>query len=238
MQNSLMKKFFILFVLILSTFHLYAESVNIKFFLQTGEILEKEINANTRLLQINDNFFPESKLNDDFLIVDIEGLEDLSQLKILQINDVNNIDDFAFLSRLINLQELYINSSFIKSLKFLEGMQNLNIIDLTLYVMEDNIQSFKNEILDLDNLKLIQKIDIHVSVVIDEDHLTDFNDIPKFINVHNQPILDISKNQLYTISLEQKEYLYQYSQIFLWPNPIVDDLLQIESLKDLNIVLK
>ena len=61
-------------------------------------------------------------------------LEDLSQLKILQINDVNNIDDFAFLSRLINLQELYINSSFIKSLKFLEGMQNLNIIDLTLYV--------------------------------------------------------------------------------------------------------
>ena len=117
-------------------------------------------------------------------------------------------------------------------------MQNLNIIDLTLYVMEDNIQSFKNEILDLDNLKLIQKIDLHVSVVIDEDHLTDFNDIPKFINVHNQPILDISKNQLYTISLEQKEYLYQYSQIFLWPNPIVDDLLQIESLKDLNIVLK
>ena len=110
MQNSLMKKFIILFVLILSTFHLYAESVNIKFFLQTGEILEKEINANTRLLQINDNFFPESKLNDDFLIVDIEGLEDLSQLKILQINDVNNIDDFAFLSRLINLQELYINS--------------------------------------------------------------------------------------------------------------------------------
>ena len=105
-----MKKFIILFVLILSTFHLYAESVNIKFFLQTGEILEKEINANTRLLQINDNFFPESKLNDDFLIVDIEGLEDLSQLKILQINDVNNIDDFAFLSRLINLQELYINS--------------------------------------------------------------------------------------------------------------------------------
>ena len=102
-----MKKFIILFVLILSTFHLYAETVNIKFFLQTGEILEKEINANTRLLQINDNFFPESKLYDDFLIVDIEGLEDLSQLKILQINDVNNIDDFAFLSRLINLQELY-----------------------------------------------------------------------------------------------------------------------------------
>ena len=49
-----MKKFIILFVLILSTFHLYAETVNIKFFLQTGEILEKEINANTRLLQIND----------------------------------------------------------------------------------------------------------------------------------------------------------------------------------------
>ena len=68
-----MKKLIILFVLILSTFHLYAESVNIKFFLQTGEILEKEINANTRLLQINDNFFPESKLYDDFLIVDIEG---------------------------------------------------------------------------------------------------------------------------------------------------------------------
>ena len=41
-----MKKVIILFVLILSTFHLYAESVNIKFFLQTGEILEKEIGYN------------------------------------------------------------------------------------------------------------------------------------------------------------------------------------------------
>ena len=91
-----MKKLIILFVLILSTFHLYAESVNIKFFLQTGEILEKEINANTRLLQINDNFFPESKLYDDFLIVDIEGLEDLyNKPKIWTKNSKNS--EFAVL---------------------------------------------------------------------------------------------------------------------------------------------
>ncbi len=233
-----MKKFLILLIFNFFIPLLFADPISVRFFLQTGEILEKEIDSSTRLLQINNNFIPESNLYDDFLIMDVEGLEDLPNLQVLQINDVNNIDDFTFLSRLKLLRELYISSSFIKSLKFLESMENLDIIDLTLYVMEENVQDFKNEVIDLRLLQYIKKIDFHISVVIDEENFIDFNDIPKFINVKNQPILNISKNQIYTISREQKDYLYQYSQIYLWPNPIIDDSLQIEGLRDLNIILK
>ncbi len=233
-----MKKFFCILICTFISLYFFADEVKLRIFSQNGEILEKEIESNTRLLQINENFLPDSIIYKDFLIVDIEGLEELPNLQVLQINDVNNINDFTFLSRLKFLRELYINSTFIKSLKFLEGMHNLDLIDLTLYVMEDESQKFKEEIIDLGQNLFIKKIDYHVSVVVDEETLRDFNDIPKFINVQNQPILNIGKNQIYTISADQKKYLYQYSQIYLWPNPIIEDQLQIEGLKDLNIILK
>lgn len=238
MQNNFMKKIISLLILTIFSLSLFADKVSIKIFLANGQIVEKEINSNIRLLQINENFFSESQIPNDFIIVNIEGLEELQNLQVLQINDVNNIDDFSFLSKLNFLQELYISSTFVKSLKFLEGMQNLDIIDLTLYVMKEDYKSFKDEIINLEKLLFLKKINFHISCVLDEKNLMDFNDIPKFINVQNQPILNIGKNQIYTISADQKKYLYQYSQIYLWPNPIIDDRLQLQNLRDLNVILK
>lgn len=233
-----MKK--ILFFIFLSflSLSLSAESAVLKFFYNDGEILEKKVNKNSHLLILSETSIPKTNDSGEFLLEDIEGLEQLENLQVIQINDVNFIDDFSFLSNLKYLKELYINSCFIKSIKFLENMQNLEVIDLTLYIPSESSEKFKKEIIDIDKLLFIKKIDFHVSVVVDEENFEDYNDIPKFINVKNQPVLNIGKNNLRTISENQISFLKQYSQIFLWPNPIISNMTELKKIDDLNIVLK
>ena len=216
----------------------FSENVTLQFFTSRGEILEKEVNASIRLLMITEAFIPRSTVDEEVFIVDVSGFDQLKDLQILNVNALNNLSNFNFIGDIENLRELYIHFCFVDSIKFLEKMKKLEIAEISMYVMEDKKEQFISEQVDLSNAISLARINFHASVMSKEEDLLNFNNIPNLINVQNQPVLDIGSCGIETIGPEQRVQLKQYSQIYLWPNPIIRDELQIEALKDLNIVLK
>ena len=105
----------------------FSENVILQFFTSRGEILEKEVNASTRLLMITEAFIPRSTVDEEVFIVDVSGFDQLKDLQILNVNALNNLSNFNFIGDIENLRELYIHFCFVDSIKFLEKMKKLEI---------------------------------------------------------------------------------------------------------------
>lgn len=231
-----MKKNICLVLTFLFTVLLFSQTVPLKFKISNGAEYEVYYNENQRILSFSDKSLPFLDEVEDFAIVDISGLDKLKHLEILEIKDILNYVNYGFINDLSNICELYINSCFVDSLSFLENLYNLEVIDIQIYVTEESAQKIKNTKIDLSNLLFIKRIDFKATVISADEQLIPYNSIPFFVNVQNQPVLNIGGNDISDLSVNQRNLLKQYSEIYLYPNPILFDDLQMESLTELNII--
>lgn len=231
-----MKKNICLVLTFLFAVLLFSQTVPLKFKISNGAEYEVYYNENQRILSFSDKSLPFLDEVEDFAIVDISGLDKLKHLEILEIKDILNYVNYGFINDLNNICELYINSCFVDSLSFLENLYNLEVIDIQIYVTEESAQKIKNTKIDLSNLLFIKRIDFKATVISADEQLIPYNSIPFFVNVQNQPVLNIGGNDISDLSVNQRNLLKQYSEIYLYPNPILFDDLQMESLTELNII--
>lgn len=233
-----MRRFFCLLIFFCS-FQLYSEQFTVKFYLSNNEVYAHDFDSDIRLLNLSDTLFGFDDILEDYYITKIEGFEQFKNLRILEIRDFMNILDFSFLDDLPNLTELYIDSSLVEDISFLSNLENLEIIDLFIYVREENAQNFFQSEIDLSQLLFLARINFK-AMILPEDGKSDipFNSIPNFANVQNQPQIHLGHNEISTLDENQIDLLRQYSQIFLYPNPILNNDEEMEKLKGLMIVVR
>lgn len=212
---------------------LFSEIVTLNITTSDGHLEPFEIDDKTTVLNISNFIPPFNKFNLD----SISGLEQLENLEVVQIQGLYTPIDFSFLCDAPNLKEIYIDSCIPISLKFLEDLYNAEIITLNVYILTDEYENVKNQVIDLSELHNLQKLSFSAALIPTEEY-EGFAAIPKFSYVTSHPDLDISNNEITEVSQDDLEILSQFNKIYLWPNPILFDDLQMEKFKDLNIITR
>lgn len=222
---------FLLFLIFLNHFFpLFAETVTLNIATSDGHLVPCDIDDSTVILNIS-NFTPPFN---KFDIDSISGLEQLVNLEVVQIIGLYSIVDFSFLCDAPNIKELYISSCIISSLKFLENLNNAELIMLDVYVVNEDYENIKNAEIDLSRLVQLKKLSFSASVI-PNDYYKGFGCIPKFSYVQSHPDLILSNNEIESVSFDDLEILSQFNEISLWPNPILNNPDEMEKLKDFNI---
>lgn len=138
----------------------------------------------------------------------IEGLEQLKKVEEVEMYGVRGIKDFSLLNNFPYLKYLHLSGCTVFSLSFLSNLENLEILELNIEPM--NKYKFQNERIDLSKLKKLKKI----------CYRDGLGEIPNFINIQSFPEIDLSNNNIYSISEDKLLLLNQYSKVDLSFNPI------------------
>lgn len=232
-----MKKLIIILVFLLSSF-LYAEKIKLKIITTDNKTINFEVDDYARILNISSKLMPENNSDEIIGIKKIEGTEKLPNIQIVRIDSISLIDDYSFLFNFNNLKELYIFGTIITSLQFLENLSSINMLDINAFIFDEDLETIQNEPIDLINLENLYSIGFSISMLTLYDGTKGFNSIPNFVNVQNKPIIYLGNNDITTVDDKDVEILSQFSEIHLWPNPIVNDWFEMDKLKDLNIITK
>lgn len=232
-----MKKLIIILVFLLSSF-LYAEKIELKIITTDNKTINFEVDDYARILNISSKLMPENNSDEIIGIKKIEGTEKLSNIQIVRIDSISLIDDYSFLFNFNNLKELYIFGTIITSLQFLENLSSLNMLDINAFIFDEDLETIQNEAIDLNKLENICSINFSISMLTLYDGTQGFDSIPNFINVKNKPIINLGNNGISSVDDKDIEILSQFSEIHLWPNPILSDFYEMEKLQDLNIITK
>lgn len=232
-----MKKLIIILVFLLSSF-LYAEKIELKIITTDNKTINFEVNDYARILNISSKLMPENNSDEIIGIKKIEGTENLQNIQIVRIDSISLIDDYSFLFNFNNLKELYIFGTIITSLQFLENLSSLNMLDVNAFIFDEDLETIQNETIDLSNLENLYSIGFSISMLTLYDGTKGFDSIPNFVNVQNKPIIYLGNNDITSVDDKDIEILSQFSEIHLWPNPILSDFYEMEKLKDLNIITK
>lgn len=232
-----MKKLIIILIFLLSSF-LFAEKIELKIITTDNTIIPFEVDDYARILNISSKIMPENNSDEIIGIKKIEGTEKLSNIQIVRIDSISLIDDYSFLFNFNNLKELYIFGTIITSLQFLENLSSLNMLDINAFIFDEDLETIQNETIDLSKLENLFSVNFSISMLTLYDGTQGFDSIPNFINVKNSPIINLGNNGISSVDDKDIEILSQFSEIHLWPNPILSDFYEIEKLQDLNIITK
>lgn len=233
-----MKKKFVFALIILLFSQVYSETVQLEVFTSETESFFYDVNKNVKILFFSKSMFPEQESN--FYIIDtIKGFEKLESLEIIEFQGIDLIYDLDFLADITNLKELYISNVSITSLNFLEKLKNLELIDMYVYLSVEDAENIKQQEINLEQLENLKRIKFSTSILnLELQDFQYFNSVPYFTNVKNFPIIFLGDNGIEYLSDSEIEILTQFSEIHLWPNPILSDIYEMEKIKDLNVITK
>lgn len=232
-----MKKNILILFFLISGF-LFAESINIKITTTEDKTFDYEVDDNTSIFTITKKILPEQETDGIYGIKKIEGFNQLKNLKIIRIKNIDIIDNYDFLKEIPNLRELYISTTIITDIKFIENLYSLELLDFEPFIYDEDLETLRNSTINLENLELLKAIIFSTTILTIDNYYEEFNCIPKFINVKNKPYLDLGNNGITSVNDNEIDILSQFSEVNLWPNPILSDLYEMEKLQDLNIVTK
>ncbi|MCD1653748.1 hypothetical protein K7J14_03425 [Treponema zuelzerae] len=162
-----------------------------------------------------------------YKILSIENLDELPNLERLELINIDGISDYSFLSKAKKLNRLHITGCLVQDLKFIEDLVLLQYLFLGIYPQNGFLQSIQNTSIDLSKLINIEFIGFSC-----QGH----SGVPMFVNVKNKPFLDISNNQISTVSMVDVKLLSQYSLLNIRYNPIVDNPLELKKLHTINCI--
>lgn len=232
-----MKKLIIILVFLLSSF-LYAEKIKLKIITTDNKTINFEVDDYARILNISSKLMPENNSDEIIGIKKIEGTEKLPNIQIVRIDSISLIDDYSFLFNFPNLNEIYIFGTILTSLKFLENLSSISMIDINAFIFDEDLETIQNEAIDFSKLENLFSVNFSISMLTLYDGTKGFDSIPNFINVQNKPIINLGNNEITSVNDKDIEILSQFSEIHLWPNPILSDFYEMEKLQDLNIITK
>lgn len=232
-----MKKLIIILIFLLSSF-IYAEKIELKIITTDNKIIPFEVDDYARILNISSKIMPENNSDEIIGIKKIEGTENLPNIQIVRIDSISLIDDYSFLFNFPNLNEIYIFGTILTSLKFLENLSSISMIDINAFIFDEDLETIQNEAIDLNKLENICSINFSISMLTLYDGTQGFDSIPNFINVKNKPIINLGNNGISSVDDKDIEILSQFSEIHLWPNPIVNDWFEMDKLSGLNIIFR
>lgn len=233
-----MKKLLTLLFLIITPSLIFGKEIILSFHISDNSIYEVTFDDSKTLLSLSNTNLSFLDETSNLQIIKVDGFEQFKNLQILEIKDIYNISNFSFLLDLPQLRELYIKSCLIESLDFLQYLVNLEILYISVYVSEENAKKMKTTKQDLSELLFLKRIDFRATILTNDDELSTFNGMPLFYNVQNQPVINLGNNGITELNNNERLLLKQYSIIYLYPNPILNDDFQMECLRDLNVVTK
>lgn len=230
-----MKKiiFFILFII---SFNLSAAPVNLLITTTEDYSFEFETDDNIKIFTITQSLLPSQNNDTIYGIKKIEGFNQMKNLEIIRIKNIDLIDDFSFLFDIENLHELYISTTIMTDFSFIEKLKNLELMDLEPFIYDEDLETLRNIKINLESLENLKAIIFSTTILTIDDYYEEFNCIPKFINVKNKPYLDIGNNGIQKVSDSDLEILSQFSEINLYPNPIINDWMEMDKLKELHVI--
>lgn len=229
------KSVIILIFLFFST-KVFASNVQLSIYTTEEKNVIYEVDEDIRIMTITNKILPSPENSNIYGIKKITGFEQLKNLEILRIKNIDIIDDYSFLADIKNLRELYINSTILTDFTFIENLKNIEILDLEPFIYDEDLETLRNTSVDFNNLENIRMIIFSIYILTIDDKYEEFSCVPKFFNVKNMPTIDLGGNGIKEISEEELEILSQFSEINLYPNPILSNWLEMEKLIDLNII--
>lgn len=208
------------------TTSIFAEDVEIKIITESGIVIKK-IDSEI------ESWLLSSVTSNPEIIFDISGLEQLEKLSVIEIPILKYTGNYEFLTDCKNLKRLYLNGGTITSFKFLEKMKNLEYVELNMYINNEDLEKIYSEKINFVNLKQINEIRFF-PIVTNLNKTSSYYKIPNFVNVKNNAKLFLGNNEIESISDSDIELLKQYSEVYLWPNPILENPKELEKLKKVN----
>jgi len=215
------KLFIVIFVVSL-TCQIYAENlVSIK--IVQNDSISKTIQVDENVTHLT-FAAPEYKS-----ITSIEGLE---QLKNLESFDFYNLDiiDTEFFNSCPKLNQLWISGCTLKSLKFIEKLDNLT----ELYLDFDCDERIRKEKIDCKNLNRLKKI-FFTGIVIKSGEPEKFGCVPRFIGIKSKCRLVLEDENITSLSEEEVKILKQFTSVALDANPILKNPDEVKLMQKANI---
>ena len=220
---------FILFSVIISIFttKIFAKEIEIQIVTEK-EIVIKRFDPEITVLCIS------YSMKNSERICDIKGLDQFTNLSTLEIPILNYVGDFDFLADCKNLKELFLNGGTITSFKFLEKLESLEYLELSMYINKDDVKKIYSEKINFENLNNIK--DIRFSPIVNSSNKTSgFGKVPNFINIQNKPKIYLGNNEIKAVNENDIGLLNQYSEVYLFPNPILENSFELEKFKNINL---
>ncbi|MCQ2591435.1 MAG: hypothetical protein MJ188_01515 [Treponema sp.] len=225
-----MKKFvkngFLLVLFVLFSTSVFAETVQLKITTSTGAIVYQDVEKETTFW---------GAMNGDsvnYKFASVSGLEQLPNLEIIEFQNIDTVEDFSFLSSAKNLKELYMTNCSVNSLKFIEKLGKLKMLDLNVLFQTSASEAVELTRIDLGKLHSLQELRFSAIVVdSNKNAICKLTEVPKFKNVKSVPLLDISNNDIKAFSDEDVKLLNQYSEVFIKYNPVSTNAAELVKLK-------
>lgn len=207
-----MKKNIIIFLIfIINITILFSEECDILFLLKDGEVRKITVDKNkTELVFSKADFGGKG-------IVTIKGLDQLDKLESFTLYFVRYMEDYTFLKDIKHIKDLGLISVPLSSLKFLEDFSELERAEISLVMDIKDKEKFEVEKINLSKLKKLQSLDIQALYIENNKYAGILSHIPKFINVKNSPKLILNWNEIKKITLKDKWYLRQFSDVYIAP---------------------
>ena len=224
-----LKKKISILLLVFISFHIFAEPIELSFKMDDGTYEKRQIDNSDDTYIFVWTDFPLYKQ-----ITEISGFEKCKNLKTINFYFPNYDGDWNFLASVPNLT-IFGADIRSPSLNFLENLENLEEVEITVRVDKKYYETLKNTKVDLKKLKKLKKICL--TILYDKEKNKDdrLDFIPPFINVQNKPEFLICDNRIEKISKEEQRLLRQYSKVHLDFNPIAKNEAELAKLRKAKI---
>lgn len=211
--------FAILMMLVLSSQTIVASDlVDLEIVTTTGTIVKKHVSKDITNLEFsNDDSSP-------YQFASVCNLDVLPHLKSITLMNIGGITDYTFLHKAKGLTDLYIGSCTVRDLRFLESMENLEWFEMGVFIPANLVEKVRSTPIDLGRLERLKYIGFCYYI-----------GFPHFINVKNKPFIELNNNRIERLTSDEIKLLHQFSYISLIFNPIADNPVERNKLKDLNV---
>ncbi|MGI5174672.1 hypothetical protein H0R92_13880 [Treponema sp. OMZ 840] len=137
-----MKKNRVLLFLLMMTMWSFAEDVKIIRVMTDGREVAEYYPADTETLTIFDS------ASNGYRTLDIRGLENLKNLKVLDFQKLAFLKNYDFLKEVSTVEELYFGSVHFSDFSVLSGMTKLKVCEYHGYMPKETIEKIRSEGLD------------------------------------------------------------------------------------------
>ena len=147
-----MKKNGVLLFLLMMTMWSFAEDVKIIRVMTDGREVAEYYPADTETLTIFDS------ASNGYRTLDIRGLENLKNLKVLDFQKLAFLKNYNFLKKITRVEELYFGSVHFSDFSVLSGMTKLKKLEHHGYISKETIEQIYSQGLDFSfcpNLELL-----------------------------------------------------------------------------------
>lgn len=227
MRNKFLLSLITLFlILMICSTQIIAKEVEIQLITEKGIVIRKVDSEISEWVIFSGASNPE-------VIYDVKGLNQLTNLTNFETPILNYKGDYRFLEDCKNLKKIFLNGGTITSFKFIEKMESLEYLELGMYINKDDIDKIYAEKIDFVNLKNLREI--RFSPIVNSSNKTSrYGKIPNFVSIQNKPKIFLGNNEIETLTEKDIELLNQYSEVNLFPNPILENIKELEKLENVN----